>query len=90
MYKRQTYSSTPTTSYYEKVIFENKYYLQAPSGDASKENDTIVGQQIFDNYLAYDDGTAEMSYFLNLFPTLPGKIAIEHKLNQPDTLRRCV
>ena len=82
-----TYSSTPTTSYYEKVIFENKYYLQAPSGDASKENDTIVGQQIFDNYLAYDDGTAEMSYFLNLFPTLPGKIAIEHKLNQPDTLR---
>lgn len=82
-----TYSSTPIASYYEKVIFENKYYLQAPVGDASKENDTIIGQQIFDNYLAYDDGTAEMSYFLNLFPTLPGKIAIEHHINKPDTLR---
>jgi hypothetical protein len=82
-----TFSTTPSFGYYDPVIFENKYYLQAPLGDASKENDTIIGQQIFDNYLAYDDGTAEMSYFLNLFPTLPGKIAIEQHLNQPDTLR---
>ena len=82
-----TYSSTPSSGYYDQMIFENKYYLQAPVGDANKENDTIIGQQIFDNYLAYDDGTAEMSYFLNLFPTLPGKIAIEHHLNQADTLR---
>lgn len=82
-----TYSSSPSASYYDQMIFENKYYLQAPVGDANKENDTIIGQQIFDNYLAYDDGTAEMSYFLNLFPTLPGKIAIEQHLNQPDTLR---
>lgn len=82
-----TYSSTPATGFYDKVIFENKYYFESPASDISKENDTIIGQQIFDNYLAYDDGTAEMSYYLNLFPTLPGKIAIEHHLNQPDTLR---
>lgn len=82
-----TYGSTPGAGFYDKVIFENKYYLQSPGTDFSKENDTIIGQQIFDNYLAYDDGTAEMSYFLNLFPTLPGKIAIEHHLNQADTLR---
>jgi hypothetical protein len=82
-----TYGATPGAGYYDKVIFENKYYLQSPSGDYSKKNDTIIGQQIFDNYLAYDDGTAEMSYYLNLFPTLPGKIAIEHHLNQADTLR---
>lgn len=82
-----TYGATPGAGYYDKVIFENKYYLQSPAGDYSKENDTIVGQQIFDNYLAYDDGTAEMSYYLNLFPTLSGKIAIEHHLNQADTLR---
>jgi hypothetical protein len=41
---------------------------------------------VFHNYLAYDDGTAEKSYFLNLFATLPGKIAVEYHLNQPDTL----
>src|SRR5690606_25280582 len=45
------------------------------------------GYQHFYNYLAYDDGTAEQSYFLNLFSTLPGKIAIEHRLNVPDTLK---
>ena len=82
-----TYSTTPTAGIYDKVVFENKYYIQAPIGDISNTNDTIIGQQVFDNYLAYDDGTAEMSYFLNLFPTLPGKIAIEQHLNQADTLR---
>jgi hypothetical protein len=82
-----TYTSTPAFGLYDKVIFENKFYLESPSIDINKANDTIVGQQVFDNYLAYDDGTAEMSYFLNLFPTLPGKIAIEHHLNQADTLR---
>lgn len=82
-----TYNATPGSGLYDKVIFENKYYLQAPLGDAHKENDTIIGQQVFDNYLAYDDGTAELSYYLNLSTTLPGKIAIEHHLNQADTLR---
>jgi hypothetical protein len=82
-----TYGTTPSAGTYEKVIFESKYYLESPAADANKSNDTITGQQVFDNYLAYDDGTAEMSYYLNLFPTLPGKIAIEHHLNQPDTLR---
>ncbi|HTN16417.1 MAG TPA: T9SS type A sorting domain-containing protein, partial [Chitinophagaceae bacterium] len=82
-----TYSTTPSAGTYEKVVFENKYYLESPAADAYKGNDTVVGQQVFDNYLAYDDGSAEMSYYLNLFPTLPGKIAIEHHLNQPDTLR---
>lgn len=82
-----SYSSTPSAAAFDKVIFQNQFYISPAIGDFSTANDTIVGQQIFDNYLAYDDGTAEMSYYLNLFPTLPGKIAIEHHLNQPDTLR---
>ncbi len=69
------------------VTFENKFYLQATAETGSAENDTITGYQHFFNYLAYDDGTAEQSYFLNLFATLPGKIAIEHRLNVPDTLK---
>lgn len=68
------------------VTFENKFYLQATPDTGPLGNDTITGYQHFFNYLAYDDGTAEKSYYLNLFSTLPGKIAIQHRLNVPDTL----
>ncbi|MCC6186834.1 MAG: T9SS type A sorting domain-containing protein [Chitinophagaceae bacterium] len=82
-----SYATLPSAGAYDRVVFEHKFFFEAIGGDNNRENDTIVGQQVFDNYLAYDDGTAEMSYFLNLFPTLPGKIAVEHHLNQADTLR---
>jgi hypothetical protein len=72
---------------YDKVVFENKFAIEQNASTGSVPNDTIVRHQIFDNYLAYDDGSAEQSYFLNLFPTLPGKIAIEYHLNIPDTLK---
>ncbi len=82
------YTATiPSPGMYKKVVFENTYYLQSPASDTNKVNDTIVREQVFDNYLAYDDGTAEQSYFLDLFPTLPGYLAIEYHLNQPDTMR---
>jgi len=71
----------------DRVVFENTYYIQSVSPTDPSGNDTIVKDQVFDNYLAYDDGTAEKSYYLNLYPTLPGDIAIEYHLNQPDTLR---
>lgn len=70
-----------------RVVFENTYYIHSVSPTDPTDNDTIKKDQVFDNYLAYDDGTAEKSYYLNLFPTLPGDIAIEYHLNQPDTMR---
>lgn len=72
---------------YNQVIFQNKFFVRSISTSDPVENDTIISNQVFDNYLAYDDGTAEKSYYLNLYPTLPGKIAIEHHLNRPDTIR---
>lgn len=69
------------------ATYETKYYLQTNAGNSSTDNDTIIHNQFFHNYLSYDDGSAEKSYYLNLFATLPGKIAIEHHLNVPDTLR---
>jgi hypothetical protein len=72
---------------YSLVVLENKYYETAAVGINPKINDTIIRRQVFDNYLAYDDGTAEKSYFLKLFSTLPAKTAVEFHLNQPDTLR---
>lgn len=71
---------------YDKVVFEQQYYVTT-TGTESKTNDTIVKEQVFDNYLAYDDGTAEKSYFLKQFATLPAKLAIEFHLNEPDTVR---
>jgi hypothetical protein len=71
----------------EWVIYEDKYFIQSPSATDHKENDTILHKQIFYNEFAYDDGTAEKSYYLNLFATLPGKTAIEFHLNKPDTIK---
>jgi hypothetical protein len=70
-----------------RVVFQNRFFFGDPGSGNKTTNDTIVRETVFDNYLAYDDGTAERSYFLNLFPSLPGKVAIEHRLNVPDTLR---
>ncbi len=82
------YTNTmPSTTFYNNYTFENKYIIQSISATDRKVNDTIVRSQIFHNYMAYDDGTAEKAYFLNLFPTLPGKTAIEYHLNQPDTIK---
>jgi hypothetical protein len=79
-----TFPSYPADA---SVVFETKYYLSTPSPIGPSVNDTIIKDQVFDNYLAYDDGSAEKSYYLNLFPSLPGKIAIEYHLNKPDSLR---
>lgn len=69
-----------------KVVFEQAYAAHPQSGANIPQNDTIWQRQVFHNYLAYDDGTAERSYFLNQFATLPAKLAIEFHLNQPDTI----
>lgn len=84
-----TYSNTiplPAGNENKWIDFQNKYYIESPSPSDPKDNDTAVFDQVFHNYLAYDDGTAEKSYYLNLFPTLPGKLAIDFHLNQPDTI----
>ncbi len=82
-----SYTSLPTTPQKNHPrVFEHKYYIESVGASDPKENDTIVHEQNFHNFLAYDDGTAEKSYFLNLFATLPGKIAIDFNLNEPDTL----
>lgn len=72
---------------YQKVVFRNKHFIQSVSAADPAENDTVIKDQVFDNYLAYDDGSAEKSYYLDLYPTLPGRLAIEYHLNKPDTMQ---
>jgi len=76
-----------TVGQYNKVTFRNQFFIESVSTSDPPENDTVVRDVVFDNYLAYDDGSAEKSYYLDLYPTLPGKIAIEYHLNKPDTMQ---
>jgi hypothetical protein len=82
-------SSIPLSSvgYHDRVVFQHKFYFDQIGIADPAANDTIVTPQVFDNYLAYDDGTAEKSYYLNLFPTLPGMVQVEYHLNTPDTMQ---
>lgn len=53
-------------------------------GDNLMQNDTVVFDQKFYNYYAYDDGTAEAGYGLT---PANSTLAYQFTLNQPDTLR---
>ena len=81
-----TYPTYPANA---TVSFEVKSYFQSTGSTGNKTNDTVAKQQIFDNYVAYDDGTAERAYYLTLNPSgaIPGEVQVEYHLNHPDTLR---
>lgn len=77
----------PPTSSEGKVIIQTKYFTHSIYSGEPLTNDTMVSNQIFSNYFAYDDGTAEKAYFLHLFLNAPGITAVEYALYAPDTLR---
>ncbi len=86
----QTFTTTigaaPVPDGAGRAVLRERFYINA-TGNGPAANDTIERVTEFSNYLAYDDGTAERSYFLKLAPTLPGRVAIEHLLQVPDTIR---
>ncbi len=71
-----------------KYVFESEFSFtqtgQDPAFPASFANDIVRRKTIFDNYFAYDDGTAES----NVKAQNPGtEIAVQYYLNQADTLK---
>lgn len=70
-----------------KVVMRNKYFYPQVSVGDRKSNDTIINDIVFDNYFAYDDGSAEKSYFLLGAINFPAKTALKFNLNEPDTMR---
>ncbi len=52
-----------------------------------KENDTVIYYQVFKNYFAFDDGTAEMGYGINGLGSRNAMVACRFKSFIPDTLR---
>jgi hypothetical protein len=67
-----------------KTSYTYKGYLDSNPND-TLPSDTVVHKQIFDNYFAYDDGSAEVSFGLQGF--LHAQMAERFKLIAPDTLR---
>jgi len=62
-----------------------KAWLRTDAND-NKSNDTIVRRQIFNDYFAYDDGTAERAYGLRGQGTANGLIAVRYNSFIPDVL----
>ena len=52
-----------------------------------KSNDTVIYYQIFKNYFAFDDGTAEMGYGINGLGSRNAMVASRFRSFIPDTLR---
>jgi hypothetical protein len=71
---------------YDSAIFSIKSYLVTDEDDY-KWNDTITRYQVFNNYYAYDDGTAEAGYGLSGEGTAGASVAYRFKNYKEDTLR---
>ncbi|MEO8760759.1 MAG: T9SS type A sorting domain-containing protein [Bacteroidia bacterium] len=77
--------SNPTLNYSYPALtavdsFTIKYYLK--TADNIPSNDTAYFHQIFNNYYAYDDGSAEAG-----FGICSDYVAVKYTLNKPDVLR---
>ncbi len=62
-------------------------FKETGSGDKNQKNDTVIFEQKFYNYFAYDDGIPESGYtVINTYSDRTA-MAIGFKLYEPDTLR---
>lgn len=72
---------------YDALVLEQSYYYSKVNATDRTANDTIRRKLYFDNYFAYDDGSAEKSYFLSPAFNYPAKTAVEFTLNIADSIR---
>jgi len=74
--------------FYDKdsTVFEVKSYLVTDEDDY-KQNDTVIRNQVFHDYYAYDDGTAEFGYGISGEGTSNAALAYQFKTYREDTLR---
>jgi len=67
----------------DSISFVFEHILGTANNDV-KINDTLLHEQIFQSHFAYDDGSVESAYGINVSGALA---AYQFKLNRPDTLR---
>lgn len=76
-------NSLPNETFYMVNKMSNQ--LTGGGQDNIRTNDSIVTTQVFNNYYAYDDGTAEAGY--SITNAVNAKIAMRFDLLQADTIR---
>lgn len=87
-------NSTPNNFVYDETvndtcaIFDVSFYqdnigILVDEKIGVPDNDSIVFKQEFTNYYAYDDGSAERAYALNV---AGGQVAVKYSVATPDTL----
>ncbi len=72
------------TAFTDSTSYLFKFYVTKHGIDSIQLNDTGYFRQNFNNYFAYDDGTAEGGYGLSAYG---GQTSVKYTLNKPDTLR---
>ena len=75
----------PPTSQEDSVYFLVEYVIDTIN-DAIPENDKQVFKQVFYNYYAYDDGTAELAYGLGNLEN-EGKVGVRYDIKKSDSLQ---
>jgi hypothetical protein len=70
----------------DSTVFEVKSYLKTDPDDY-KQNDTVVNYQVFHDYYAYDDGSAEFGYGISGEGTQNAALAYQFNSYEKDTLR---
>lgn len=76
-----TFTSSPLS---DSTHFLFRHYIDKITNDVWNYNDTVNQRIIFNNYYAYDDGSAEQGWGLFAFGA---KTALKFNLNVTDTLR---
>ena len=64
-------------------VFQIKNFFTLASPDFNTKNDTVTSYQVFGNYYAYDDGSAEVGYGVQ---GIGSKLAHEFNIKKADTL----
>lgn len=79
------YHNTTLSEQNQPFTLQTRYSINV-SGDVVKSNDTLIYEQPFKDYYAYDDGTAEQAFFVNAGVGAAAKAAIKFTLSEPDTI----
>ncbi len=80
------YTFNSITSSTDSALFEVEGILSTNSSDVNKWNDTAKFLQVFKNYYAYDDGSAESGYGIEGNQSNNAMVAMQFTTYNPDTL----
>lgn len=72
-----------TCAVFDVSFYQDRIGFLADEKIGVPNNDSIVFKQVFENYYAYDDGTAESGYSLNI---AGGRVAVKYTVATTDTL----